>query len=66
VHLRVNCSKEEHISDADTPEEISGVPGKFYRSVGDADAETVLQYVRDQRLEQTSLNNFPYLELPTT
>ena len=23
-------------------------PGKFYRSVGDADAETVLQYVRDQ------------------
>ena len=41
-------------------------PGKFYRSVGDADAETVLQYVRDQRLEQTSLNDFPYLGLPTT
>jgi putative transposase len=31
-------------------------PGKFYRSVGDADAETVLQYVRDQRLIQTSLD----------
>ena len=33
--------------------------GKFYRSVGDADAETVLQYVRDQRLQQTSLDVFP-------
>ena len=33
-------------------------PGKFYRSVGDADAETVIQYVRDQRLQQTSLNGF--------
>ena len=41
-------------------------PGKFYRSVGDTDAETVLQYVRDQRLEQTSLKDFPYLGLPTT
>ena len=39
-------------------------PGKFYRSVGDADAETVLQYVRDQRLEQKSLNDFPNLGLP--
>jgi putative transposase len=34
-------------------------PGKFYRSVGDTDAETVLQYVRDQRLQQTSLDVFP-------
>ena len=34
-------------------------PGKFYRSVGDADAETVLQYVRDQRLQQTSLDSYP-------
>jgi putative transposase len=33
--------------------------GKFYRSVGDADEETVLQYVRDQRLQQTSLDVFP-------
>ena len=40
-------------------------PGKFYRSVGDADAETVLQYVRDQRFEQKSLNDFPNLGLPT-
>ena len=39
-------------------------PGKFYRSVGDADAETVLQYVRDQRLEQKSLNDFSNLSLP--
>ena len=31
-------------------------PGKFYRSVGDADTETVIQYVRDQRLEQTTLD----------
>jgi putative transposase len=30
-------------------------PGKFYRSIGDADIETVIQYVKDQRLEQTSL-----------
>ena len=34
-------------------------PGKFYRSVGGADTETVIQYVRDQRLEQTSLNLLP-------
>jgi len=34
-------------------------PGKFYRSVGDTDAETVLQYVRDQQLQQTRLNVFP-------
>ena len=27
-------------------------PGKFYRSVGDADVEIVFQYVRYQRLEQ--------------
>ena len=32
-------------------------PGKFYRTVGDADTETVMQYVRDQRLEQTSLDS---------
>ena len=41
-------------------------PGKFYRSVGDADAETVLQYVRDQRLQQTSLSDFPNQGLPVT
>jgi putative transposase len=34
------------------------IPGKFYRSISDADAETVLQYVRDQRLQQTSLDVF--------
>ena len=34
-------------------------PGKFYRSVDDADAETVLQYVPDQRLQQISLDVFP-------
>ena len=34
-------------------------PGKFYRSVGDTDAETAIQYVRDQRLQQTSLDAFP-------
>jgi putative transposase len=34
-------------------------PGKFYRTVGDADAETVIKYVRDHRLQQTSLNGFP-------
>jgi len=33
-------------------------PGKFYRTVGDADAETVIQYVRDHRLQQTSLTSF--------
>ena len=33
-------------------------PGKFYRTVGDADAKTVLQYVRDQRLQQSSLESF--------
>ena len=34
-------------------------PGKFYRTVGDADAETVIKYVRDHRLQQTSLDSFP-------
>ena len=34
-------------------------PGKFYRSIGDADTETVIQYVRDQRLQQTLLDVFP-------
>ena len=33
-------------------------PGKFYRTIGDADAETVIKYVRDHRLQQTSLNGF--------
>ena len=41
-------------------------PGKFYRSVGDADAETVIQYVLYQRLEQTSLDEFPCTALPAT
>jgi putative transposase len=41
-------------------------PGKFYRSVGDADMETVLQYVRNQRLRQTSLYDFPNRGLPAT
>ena len=33
-------------------------PGKFYRTVGDADAETVINYVREHRFEQTTLNGF--------
>ena len=39
-------------------------PGKFYRSVGDADAETVLEYVRNQRLLQSSLDDYPTLGVP--
>jgi len=34
-------------------------PGKFYRSIGDADTETIIQYVKDQRFEQTSLDSIP-------
>ena len=41
-------------------------PGKFYRSVGDTDAETAIQYVRNQRLEQTSLYEYPSQGLPAT
>ena len=33
-------------------------PGKFYRTVGDADAETVINYVREHRFEQTTLNGY--------
>jgi putative transposase len=33
--------------------------GKFYRSVGDADTATVLEYVKNQRLQQASLNDYP-------
>ena len=32
-------------------------PGKFYRSVGDADIETVIKYVQDHRFEQTTLDS---------
>ena len=32
-------------------------PGKFYRSVGDADLETVMKYVQDQRLVQTTFDD---------
>jgi putative transposase len=31
-------------------------PGKFYRSVGDADLETVVKYVQDHKYEQTTLD----------
>jgi putative transposase len=41
-------------------------PGKFYRSVGDADTETVLEYVKNQRLQQASLFEYPTLVLPGT
>ena len=34
-------------------------PGKFYRTVGDADTEAVIQYVREHRFQQTTLNEFP-------
>jgi putative transposase len=33
-------------------------PGKFYRSVGDADTTTVLEYVKNQWLQQASLDEF--------
>jgi putative transposase len=39
-------------------------PGKFYRSVGDTDTSTVLEYVRNQRLLQSSLNDYPNPEIP--
>ena len=32
-------------------------PGKFYRSIGDADLETVKKYVQDQRLIQKTLDD---------
>jgi putative transposase len=31
-------------------------PGKFYRTTGDADLPTVINYVKEQRLVQTTLN----------
>ena len=33
-------------------------PGKFYRTVGDADVETVINYVREHRFQQTTLNGY--------
>ena len=41
------------------PEGYLWSPGKFYSSVGDVNVETVLQNVRDQRLQQTMLDIFP-------
>jgi putative transposase len=34
-------------------------PGKFYRTVGDTDAETVINYVREHQFQQITLNGFP-------
>ena len=34
-------------------------PGKFYRTIGDADAETVINYVREHQSQQTMLDVFP-------
>jgi REP-associated tyrosine transposase len=31
-------------------------PGNFYRSIGDADIETVIKYVQNHRFEQTTLD----------
>ena len=39
-------------------------PGKFYRSIGDADTATVLEYVKNQRLQQASLYDYPISNLP--
>jgi putative transposase len=41
-------------------------PGKFYRTVGDADVETVIQYVREHRFQQTTLNGYSSPDQPTT
>ena len=34
-------------------------PGKFFRTVGDADAETVIDYVRKHRIQQATLDVLP-------
>jgi putative transposase len=34
-------------------------PGKFYRTVGDADADTVINYVRNHQFQQTTIDCFP-------
>ncbi|MBD3407766.1 MAG: hypothetical protein GF411_16730, partial [Candidatus Lokiarchaeota archaeon] len=39
-------------------------PGKFYRTVGDADVETVIQYVREHQPQQTSLDILSYDNQP--
>jgi putative transposase len=41
-------------------------PAKFYRTVGDADAETVINYVREHRFQQTRVNGFSSPTQPTT
>ncbi len=33
-------------------------PGKFYRTVGDADAETTINYVKKHKIHQTTLGTF--------
>jgi len=33
-------------------------PGKFYRTVGDADAETTITYVKNHHVHQTTLTSF--------
>jgi putative transposase len=39
-------------------------PGKFYRSIGDADTATVLVYVKNQRLQQASLYDYTIPDIP--
>ena len=33
-------------------------PGKFYRTIGDADAETVIDYVRNHQFQQTTIDRY--------
>ncbi|HER45740.1 MAG TPA: IS200/IS605 family transposase [Thermoplasmatales archaeon] len=41
-------------------------PGKFYRSVGDKNTTTVLEYVKNQRLQQAFLDESQTQGLPST
>jgi len=34
-------------------------PGKFFRTIGDADTDTVINYVRNHRFQQATLDGFP-------
>lgn len=36
-----------------------GPGGKFFRTVGDADADIVINYVRNHRFQQATLDGFP-------
>ena len=62
----MNFLKENPISVDATIKGHFWSPGKFCRTVGNADVETVINYVREYRFQQVTLDRFSSPAQPTT